>query len=378
MRVYLLWNGNHLGSRLCGYTDLYGAAELSPLSLPILVIHLELIDDHHSVAPFSIQSVENRLEMVKLTQSCQICYSVLPKKRNFADLPCACVICTECFRVWVLEQCHSLASPDFTIHCPTPMHHTTLPPSTLKKLLPKRDYHLYETTAFQRILHRNEYLKCNRCHLISWTKWGICGACPYCGFPVNHAISTAVQSLVNLHDAVGSVILKEIVSFPCPSCGSYISRSSGCDHMTCVYCGFEFCWQCHQSYDEHNETKCVVNCAVITSWLMILLGLVVVRFGQVYWKDLNGILPYLGLILIVVWVPYYFCIVLPDLVRLLSETTSLYHYISIAAFTLFGVISGAIDLWLIFPLFLQLLFVVNVTAIMSFPGIGLFLLWFED
>jgi hypothetical protein len=29
---------------------------------------------------------------------------------------------------------------------------------------------------------------------------------------------------------------------PCPSCGIYISKGNGCDHMECGYCGHEFWW----------------------------------------------------------------------------------------------------------------------------------------
>ncbi|CAF1310620.1 unnamed protein product [Adineta ricciae] len=34
----------------------------------------------------------------------------------------------------------------------------------------------------------------------------------------------------------------------CPNCHSYIQKISGCDHMTCRRCGYQFCWQCLVNY----------------------------------------------------------------------------------------------------------------------------------
>jgi hypothetical protein len=34
----------------------------------------------------------------------------------------------------------------------------------------------------------------------------------------------------------------------CPNCQSSIEKTSGCDHMTCSQCHFEFCWACLANY----------------------------------------------------------------------------------------------------------------------------------
>ena len=38
----------------------------------------------------------------------------------------------------------------------------------------------------------------------------------------------------------------------CPNCQMYVERNEGCNHMTCAYCDYQWCWICEQQYDpEH-------------------------------------------------------------------------------------------------------------------------------
>jgi len=34
----------------------------------------------------------------------------------------------------------------------------------------------------------------------------------------------------------------------CPACQFLLEKISGCDHITCTNCSYEFCWICHASY----------------------------------------------------------------------------------------------------------------------------------
>lgn len=34
----------------------------------------------------------------------------------------------------------------------------------------------------------------------------------------------------------------------CPKCQTYIEKISGCDHITCKQCKYQFCWQCLSDY----------------------------------------------------------------------------------------------------------------------------------
>eukprot|EP01087_Luapelamoeba_hula_P017506 TRINITY_DN5527_c0_g1_i1.p1 TRINITY_DN5527_c0_g1~~TRINITY_DN5527_c0_g1_i1.p1 ORF type:complete len:521 (-),score=79.55 TRINITY_DN5527_c0_g1_i1:6-1568(-) len=48
-------------------------------------------------------------------------------------------------------------------------------------------------------------------------------------------------------------------SRPCPQCHAPIQKNSGCNHMTCVSCKYNFCWVCmgyFEGYDHFSKGKC--------------------------------------------------------------------------------------------------------------------------
>ncbi|CAD8111859.1 unnamed protein product [Paramecium sonneborni] len=49
----------------------------------------------------------------------------------------------------------------------------------------------------------------------------------------------------------------------CPKCKSHIQKNSGCNHMTCIQCQFEFCWVCLQPYHQyHYKYWSIRGCAI--------------------------------------------------------------------------------------------------------------------
>ena len=62
------------------------------------------------------------------------------------------------------------------------------------------------------------------------------------------------QSFFQRLDLAGSMesfannLRKILLTEPCPNCGVLIWKNSGCNHMNCAKCRFEFCWACLGRY----------------------------------------------------------------------------------------------------------------------------------
>ena len=46
----------------------------------------------------------------------------------------------------------------------------------------------------------------------------------------------------------------------CPNCKAYIEKVDGCNHITCTYCYYEWCWICGNKYNYDHFTNISSSC----------------------------------------------------------------------------------------------------------------------
>lgn len=111
--------------------------------------------------------------------------------------------------------------------------------------------------------------------IAAWSKIGRrMGRCSYCSFvfctackKVWHGVAPCVdlasayrkadeEGKAALRAKYGHAVFDEIESAtwvaahtkPCTRCGMGVEKNRGCNHMTCVACGWQFCWTCGKQY----------------------------------------------------------------------------------------------------------------------------------
>lgn len=320
--------------------------------------------------------------MGKKRPTCQICYEEFTHKLKVVNLPCKCAICRDCLSSFVQEHNQSFSQ---VLPCPTPGHQTVLSPTVLKSVLSKRDFRRYESATLRRLLLHPIYRKCPHCKLLSWTESSLClstPSCPRCNYAWSTPFSSFCLYFRSCMDNFSSLVLKDLMASPCPQCFVYIAKTSGCDHMTCIYCNFEFCWLCSQPYKKHKEIHCAMHCLVAFCWLILLSVLFLLHLIRIYANEMAQLAPYIGLFLVIWWILYYFCIILPELLSLqyweMEGVSKRWKYASLGGFIGFGVIVGVAELLLYFPLLIKLITALFPAFLMTAPGVALLWLRFAE
>ncbi|CAK9212687.1 unnamed protein product [Sphagnum troendelagicum] len=211
-------------------------------------------------------------------ESFHLCYICFSKQlgRDFIILPCQHMFCWTCLQQF--SELHVREGNVINLNCPDPFCRASIPPALLKNLLTKEAFQRWEDLVLQRTLDvMPDVMYCPRCGNASIEDADhhvLCSDCFYsfCSLCRSswHAGQTCMTAEIRLHilqdrlrsgaggedqrkmeqDLINEVLnLKYIMkeAKQCPVCKMAISKSQGCNKMTCTNCGNQFCFKCGHS-----------------------------------------------------------------------------------------------------------------------------------
>ncbi|CAF1142190.1 unnamed protein product [Adineta ricciae] len=205
---------------------------------------------------------------VRKTKTCQVCSETKPisSYSNRISRQCKhseCKICNECIYQHVAHASQTMCRAD--VRCPELDCPIILDYEALKKILQRaQDFILlerYDRFYVEHQLEKNpEFI---------WCTHG-CGSGQLAENGDQNNIITCIKCgkkscfihRVKWHEGVTCADYDRQIdgnrqathrwlslnTKQCPSCQSAIEKRSGCDHMTCARCHFEFCWGCLANY----------------------------------------------------------------------------------------------------------------------------------
>ena len=81
------------------------------------------------------------------------------------------------------------------------------------------------------------------------------------------------------YESFANNLRKILIAEPCPNCGVMIQKNSGCPHMVCAKCKYEFCWTCLGHYKRYrHDIGMTKYCGQsVTVWFMLyfLFGFII-------------------------------------------------------------------------------------------------------
>eukprot|EP00271_Cylindrocystis_brebissonii_P005162 TRINITY_DN17108_c0_g1_i1.p1 TRINITY_DN17108_c0_g1~~TRINITY_DN17108_c0_g1_i1.p1 ORF type:complete len:680 (-),score=89.42 TRINITY_DN17108_c0_g1_i1:139-2178(-) len=213
---------------------------------------------------------------------CDICFSSFLGS-EFFTLPCRHFFCSGCLTQFAESMVAEGALPKLL--CPDHACKQGLSYTVLKKVLSAESFARWEKLALQRSLDAmSDVSYCPRCStpaLEGEDGFAQCDGCcyTYCGYcrgawhPGRKCVDNSTKRLIlesrqqgrdpqkeaNLLNELKDLDFIRREAIRCPGCRMAISKTEGCNKMTCANCGIYFCWKCRnriRDYDHFRSDTC--------------------------------------------------------------------------------------------------------------------------
>jgi ariadne-1 len=205
---------------------------------------------------------------------CLICYDNFHGDEMITFRSCGehyyCVSCLTSHLNFLISDIQTVGN----LHCPAPNCFAEPTESEVRNLVSESQYNKYLDFAARSILMKETRLRwCPLCGeaVICDDANSIKITCPSCHRLFCYDCKTAWHSgpckstLLEGEPESGEGRLfqkwldeKGLKVKPCPNCGISIEKNSGCNHMTCNQCGYEWCWLCRGkfTYTHYDSGQC--------------------------------------------------------------------------------------------------------------------------